>query len=238
MQVAGRVLVTVLATLSRARTIVASDMSRARVREDGVRIQHDPHAPGMAEKYGQAGETDPEGFDPYRDTVGPGIYGGNVKRGSDGKPVIGRQYQGHNPVDGPVYDGTGYTRMSRAIQSGPEAVAALLDAEPDLVNEISTGGATPLHICGMSRSGQRATAVIIERGGQIEAADTYGYRPLHRMASNNLAEGAEALLRAGADVAAPTSESRVRRETPMSIAFASHAFDVVRVLRKHGATSH
>lgn len=32
-----------------------------------------------------------------------------------------------------------------------------------------------------------------------EAVDTYGYRPLHRMASNNLAIGAEALLRAGAD---------------------------------------
>lgn len=29
--------------------------------------------------------------------------------------------------------------------------------------------------------------------------DTYGYRPLHRMASNNLAIGAKALLDAGAD---------------------------------------
>lgn len=29
--------------------------------------------------------------------------------------------------------------------------------------------------------------------------DTYGYRPLHRMASNNLAVGAKALLDAGAD---------------------------------------
>lgn len=31
------------------------------------------------------------------------------------------------------------------------------------------------------------------------AVDTYGYRPLHRMASNNLAVGAEALLAAGAN---------------------------------------
>ena len=34
-------------------------------RHDGVRITHDPYAPGMAEKYGQPGETDREGFDPY-----------------------------------------------------------------------------------------------------------------------------------------------------------------------------
>ena len=27
-------------------------------RDDGVRISHDPYAPGMAEKYGRPGETD------------------------------------------------------------------------------------------------------------------------------------------------------------------------------------
>ena len=51
-----------------------------RRREDGVVIQHDPYAPGMMEQYGMPGATDDEGFDPYKDTVGPGIYGGIVKR--------------------------------------------------------------------------------------------------------------------------------------------------------------
>ena len=46
--------------------------SGERYRKDGVRIQHDTYAPGMAEKYGREGETDNEGFDPYADTVGPG----------------------------------------------------------------------------------------------------------------------------------------------------------------------
>lgn len=41
-------------------------------RADGVRITHDPYAPGMAERYGLPGSTDSEGFDPYADTVGPG----------------------------------------------------------------------------------------------------------------------------------------------------------------------
>lgn len=80
--------------------------------------------------------------------------------------------------------------MSRALREGEEAISNLLTKYPDLVNEITTGGATPLHMCGMSTAGQRSTAFLISRGGDIEAVDTYGYRPLHRMASNNLAEGA------------------------------------------------
>jgi hypothetical protein len=111
-------------------------------RADGVRIQHDPHAPGMAEKYGRPGETDAEGFDPYAgrvcaltanacrpclldcaltaarnttDSVGPGIYGGKVKRDESGNVIIGRQFQNHNPEPGPVYSGNGYTEMSNAL---------------------------------------------------------------------------------------------------------------------------
>lgn len=81
-----------------------------------VKITHDPFAPGLAGKYGRPGETDPDGFDPYADSVGPGIYGGNVLRDGNGRVVIGRQYQGHNPRPGPAYDGTGYTCMSKAIR--------------------------------------------------------------------------------------------------------------------------
>ena len=155
----------------------------------------------------------------------------------------------------------------------------LLEQHPDLVNDVSTGGALPLHTCGMSRDNQHAAAYLIEhgtvhtlrmksscvlntlamalvrwcavqcsvsllagketaikstaigtfsldcsllawyhlviivhaeltcvlaiydviKGADIEAVDTYGFTPLHRMASNNLAVGASALLDAGAD---------------------------------------
>lgn len=37
-------------------------------RSDGVRITHDPFAPGLAEKYGLPGQTDPEGFVGRRST--------------------------------------------------------------------------------------------------------------------------------------------------------------------------
>merc|ERR1712151_115382 len=166
-------------------------------RSDGVRITHDPYAPGMAAKYGRPGNTDPDGFDPYADSVGAGIYGGNVLYDKDGNVVIGQQYQNHNPRPGPIYAKTGYTDMSKALHEGPAAVSALLDKDPTLVSEISTGGAQPLHMCGMSRRNQESTSVLIKAGADIEALDTYGYTPLHRMASNNLAVGAEALLAAG-----------------------------------------
>merc|ERR1712146_673547 len=173
------------------------------------------------------------GFDPYADTVGPGIYGGIVQRDASGEIVIGRQYQNHNPRPGPIYAGGGSTPMNRAVSAGDvQALSKLLDKYPDLADDISTGGARPLHMCGMSRRGQTTTEFLISRGADIEAVDTYGFRPLHRMASNNLAVGAAALIAAGADVNARTEHN----ETPLSVARSSSATNVVDVLVKAGAT--
>ena len=83
------------------------------------------------------------------------------------------------------------------------------------VNYVFTGGAQPLHMAGMSRANQASVPRLVEAGADIEviiincisnlniiiyiqALDTYGYTPLIRMASNNLATGAQALLEAGA----------------------------------------
>ena len=107
-------------------------------------------------KYGRPGDTDKEGFDPYTDSVGPGIYGGIVKRDDNGEIVIGAQFQGHNPNPGPVYAGGGYTPTSKALHD-ITVLTKLLETHPELANDVSTGGATPLHMCGMSRDGQKAT---------------------------------------------------------------------------------
>ena len=199
------------------------------IRHDGLKINYDPYAPEMVAKYGAPGKTDNEGFDPYSDSVGPGIYGGRVKRDQNGQIVIGKQYQNHNAKPGPVYAGGGYTPMSNALRLGPQAIEPLLERFPDLVNEISTGGATPLHMCGMGRDNELATEFIIQKGGDIEAIDTYQYKPLHRMASNNLAIGAKALLEAGADLHARTG----RGETAQSIAMEAGAYDVLKVLEDY-----
>lgn len=177
---------------------------------------------------------DSDGFDPVADTVGPGIYSGKVQKDSEGNIVWGKQYQNHNPNPGPVYSGEGYTDMAKAIHRGPEAVQALLVQKPSLVNEIMTGGATPLHTCGMSALGQMSTQLLIDAGGDLNALDTYGYTPLYRMASNNLAIGAEALIKAGAIINFK-SDKPYGGETPFQLARQSRAYNVVSILLKYGA---
>jgi hypothetical protein len=198
-------------------------------RTDGVRITHDPYAPEMAEKYGLPGKTDKEGFDPYADSVGPGIYGGIVKRDINGNVVIGAQYQGHNPNPGPVYAGGGYTPTIKMLGSDLESLRSWFQKYPDLIDEITTGGATPLHMCGMSARNELATALLIESGANKEAVDTYGFKPIHRMASNNLAIGAEALLSAGVNPNSKTTSGI----TAYDIARSSRSYDVLRILQKH-----
>ena len=209
----------------------SSSSSQEYYRADGVRITHDPYAPGMAEKYGLPGQTDEEGFDPYADTVGPGIYSGSVQRNEDGSVVIGQQYQNHNHRPGPVYDGTGYSLMSRAIQAGPETVQKILKDFPDLKEEISTGGARPLHTCGMSQKNQLCTQVFIDAEADIYAQDTYGYTALHRMASNNLAIGGEALVKAGHD---PNQKIDGADSTPIEIARRSRSIQFLMKMQEMG----
>jgi len=194
-------------------------------RADGVVITHDPYAPGMAEKYGKPGQTDNEGFDPYADSVGAGIYGGIVKRDQHGNVIIGKQYQNHNKRPGPVYAGGGYAPISIALKTESK-LRKLLEKYPDLANDITTGGAQPLHMCGMSRENQDKVDILVEFGADIEALDTYGMTPLHRMASNNLDIGAKMLLEAGADM---ENEGKIR-ETPRDIALQSDARRVLAVL--------
>ena len=157
---------------------------------------NDPYSPGVAVAYGLIGNSSVDGFDEASDSVGPGIYGGSVQRDINGDILIGTQYENHNHVPGPLYDGSGYSLMGRAIHIGREKVNELLEDYPQLIEEVSTGGARPLHICGMSERGQHCTQTLIDAGADIFALDTYNYNALHRMASNDLDIGAEALVEA------------------------------------------
>lgn len=217
--------------MSTSATAASSRDNGEYYRPDGVRITHDPYAPGMAEKYGLPGSTDRDGFDPYADTVGPGIYGGSVRRTVEGEIVIGEQYQNHNPRPGPVYDGNGYTLMSRAISAGPSKVKEILKDFPHLVEDVSTGGARPLHTCGMSKQGQLSTQTLIDAGAYIYSQDTYGYTALHRMASNNLEIGGEALVKAGHD---PNKRMEGADSTPIEIAQRSRAIQFLMKMQQLG----
>jgi len=207
-----------------------NSMSKEYYRSDGVRMDFNPYEPGMAEKYGLTGSTDNDGFDPYADTMGAGIYGGSVKRYDNGEIVIGQQYQNHNERPGPVYDGKGYSLMSKAIHAGPEKVKEILKDFPELKEEVSTGGAHPLHVCGMSKNGQLSTQILIDAGADIHAIDTYNYNALHRMASNNLEIGGEALVKAGLN---PNDRGK-GEASPIDIAKRSRAINFLMAMQKLG----
>ena len=87
-----------------------------------------------------------------------------MKRNEKGEILIGQQYQNHNPRPGPIYSGDGYSLMSRAVHAGPEKVKEILRDYPQFKEEISTGGARPLHVCGMSKRGQLSTQALIDAG--------------------------------------------------------------------------
>ena len=218
-------------SVSSIMSVSASINDKDYYRADGVRMGYDPYAPGIAEKYGLESGTDPDGFDPYADTVGPGIYGGNVKRDENGQVVIGQQYQNHNHRPGPVYAGNGYSLMSRAIHAGEEKVKELLKQRPELVDDIYTGGARPLHVCGMSRKGQLATQALIDAGADLHVLDTYNYNALHRMASNDLEIGGEALVKAGID---PNYKPPGADSSPIDIARRSRAIKFLMAMQRLG----
>jgi ankyrin repeat protein len=114
---------------------------------------------------------------------------------------------------------------------GGEKVKEVLKDYPLLKDEISTGGARPLHVCGMSKKGQLATQVLIDAGADMNALDTYNYNALHRMASNDLAIGGEALVRAGMD---PNYKPPQADSTPIDIARRSRAISFLMAMQKLG----
>ena len=69
------------------------------------------------------------------------------------------------------------------VENQSALLPQLLTKFPDLVNDVTTGGAQPLHMCGISSEYQDAVSMLIELGADIEALDIYGMTPLHRMVS-------------------------------------------------------
>lgn len=122
--------------------------------------------------------------------------------------------------------------MSLAIQSGPDAVAALLSELPASAEELTTGGARPLHVCAMSQRGQHSAELLIAAGAAVDPVDTWGYTPLQRMATNDLGVGAAALLRAGADRLRPSGLEGTG-ESARELALRLRSFAVLRAMQRY-----
>lgn len=156
------------------------------------------------------------------DVVGSGVYGGMVKRDEAGKVVSGDEWPednrappAHNPVHstGPYLDfpkltaeNRGYSYIALLIMGGRTSkLDALLQSVPSaadrrtLANLVMTGGARPLHMCGMSRGGDASALIetLIKHGADVNAKDNYEMTPMDRLASNSVA-GNAVLRRHGA----------------------------------------
>jgi len=148
------------------------------------------------------------------DVVGAGVYGGIVKRDDSGKVVIGDEWPednfappAHNPVHskGPFLDyskltssNRGYTEIARVIQRGQVSELEKLferaqsSEQAQLANLVMTGGARPLHMCGMGRGGDTSEIIrtLLRYGADVNAKDNYEYTPMDRLASNSVAGNA------------------------------------------------
>ena len=143
------------------------------------------------------------------DVVGAGVYGGIVKRDEAGRVIIGDEWPennrsppAHNPVHskGPYLDfakftaaSRGYTHIARVIMTGDASkLDTLLESAGDeservkLANLVMTGGARPLHMCGMSRGGDASELIktLVKHGADVNAKDNYELTPMDRLSSN------------------------------------------------------
>jgi hypothetical protein len=148
------------------------------------------------------------------DVVGAGVYGGMVKRDSRGNIVVGDEWPennlappAHNPVHatGPFLDynkftakNRGYSAIALVIMKGDVvALRTMLasassddnDSAEALSNLVMTGGARPLHMCGMSRGGDATELIkiLVQYGAEVNAKDNYELTPWDRLQSNMVA---------------------------------------------------
>jgi len=156
------------------------------------------------------------------DVVGAGVYGGIVKRDEAGRVMIGDEWPennrappAHNPVHGtgPYLDfskftpgNRGYAHIASVIMTGNAVkLDALLQSAGNeserakLANIVMTGGARPLHMCGMSRGGDASELIktLVKHGADVNAKDNYELTPVDRL-SSNFVSGNEVLRNHGA----------------------------------------
>ena len=178
-----------------------------------------------------------DGLDEEADGVGPGIYGGRVVRDASGAVVIGQQFEDYNPIPGPVYAGGGYGPLAEAVRAGAvDDATLLLDGDPTLADEVLTGAASPLHLCGMTpRAGDAVARLLIARGAEVDARDSWGYTPLQRAATNNCVDAARALVEAGASIGAGSGLDG-DGESAEELAKRLRSYDVIFFFRDHLAS--
>jgi ankyrin repeat protein/beta-lactamase regulating signal transducer with metallopeptidase domain len=122
--------------------------------------------------------------------------------------------------------------LMRAITEGkPSRVRAILDRFPELLNPAQSKY-TPLFEAAM-RNNLELAQMLIDRGAEVDVADSQGYTALDRCGNYGYAQMAELLIKAGANVNAVNAQ---RKEgTPLHTAASEGHNNVIDVLIRHGA---
>lgn len=125
-------------------------------------------------------------------------------------------------------DFIGFTPLFLAIMADREAVRWLLDKGADFHAAAGTAKITPLHWAA-ERGKPGTTALLIERGADLEATNLAGTTPLMTAAKEGRTDTASVLLEKGANVEAANFSGA----TPLMMAAAFGREGVVREILKH-----
>ena len=118
-----------------------------------------------------------------------------------------------------------------------EVIVKIVDAGGD-VRAVGNGGATAMHVAGLSEAGQHCVGELAGMGAELDATDVFGYRPLHRMVQNNLIYGASTALALGADPSAglrTVAGADGEGATPLHLCVKEGHVQMARLLLAHGA---
>ena len=126
----------------------------------------------------------------------------------------------------------GETPLILAILEGHADVAELLIAHGADVMARNERGLTPLHAAAYSGSAELAR-LLLDHGAALEdTANVSGATPLMLAAEENHVAVAELLIARGADLSIPDRDGF----TPLTQAWAKKRNEMVRLLKRHGAT--
>jgi uncharacterized protein len=124
------------------------------------------------------------------------------------------------------------TPLIAAALAGEAATAELLIAHGADVMARNNGGLTPLHAAAYSGSVEVAR-LLLDHGAALEdRANVSGATPLMLAAEENHVAVAELLIARGADLSIPDRDGF----TPLTQAWAKKRMEMVRLLKRHGAT--
>ena len=149
-------------------------------------------------------------------------------------PVREALYRGDRAAAEAAAEGVALDLFDAAALGRTDRLRELLDADPDLVHELSDDGFTALHLACFG-AGEDSVRLLVERGAPLERlaeAPFARVRPLGTAVFGGNVAAARILLEAGADPNGDDSGGH----RPLQTAEANGNEELARLLREHGAT--